>query len=51
VTGINGAKWQVEVARKLDEETDVDRYGALRGMLTRYIEHMHGNAPVHEWPI
>jgi hypothetical protein len=51
VTGINGAKWQVEVARKLDEESDVDRYGALRGMLTRYIEHMHGNAPVHEWPV
>jgi hypothetical protein len=50
VTGINGAKWQVDTARKIDGETSLDRYGALRAMLTRYIENMHGNAPVHEWP-
>jgi hypothetical protein len=50
VTGVNGARWQVDMARRLDEDSNLDRYGALRGMLTRYIEHMHGNAPVHEWP-
>ena len=50
VTGVNGARWQVDMAHKLDRSANLDRYGALRGMLTRYVEHMHGNAPVHEWP-
>jgi hypothetical protein len=51
VTGVNGARWQVDMVRRLDEEDNLDRHEALRVMLTRYIENMHGNAPVHEWPI
>jgi hypothetical protein len=51
VTGVNGASWQVEMVRRFEEEEHLDRYEALRAMLTRYIEYMHGNAPVHEWPI
>jgi gamma-glutamyl:cysteine ligase YbdK (ATP-grasp superfamily) len=51
VTGINGARWQVETVRRLDADDNLDRAEALRGMLTRYIENMHGNAPVHEWPL
>jgi hypothetical protein len=50
VSGVNGATWQVETVRRLAEKNNLDRPEALRGMLTRYIEHMHGNAPVHEWP-
>jgi hypothetical protein len=51
VSGVNGARWQVETVRRLDEEDNLDRYEALRTMLTRYIKYMHGNSPVHEWPL
>jgi hypothetical protein len=51
VTGQNGSRWQIDVVRRLDEEDGLDRYEALRGMLGRYMEHMHGNVPVHEWPV
>ncbi len=44
----NGATWQTaEVARR--EEAGASRSEALRGMLARYIELMHSNAPVHTW--
>jgi gamma-glutamyl:cysteine ligase YbdK (ATP-grasp superfamily) len=51
VTGINGAAWQVSTLRAIDENTSADRHEVLRTMLTRYIEHMHTNVPVHEWPL
>jgi hypothetical protein len=49
VTGRNGARWQVDTVGRLEAATHLDRYGALRAMLSRYTEYMHGNAPVHEW--
>jgi hypothetical protein len=51
VTGRNGARWQVDTAHRLEREGRLDRYEALRGMLARYVEHMHGNSAVHEWPV
>jgi hypothetical protein len=50
-TGRNGARWQVDTVRRLEQEGGLDRGEALRGMLARYVEHMHENAPVHEWPV
>ena len=46
----NGAWWQVEMLQKL-EQGGLDRPAALRAMLTRYVEHMHSNVPVAEWPL
>ncbi len=50
LTGVNGAAWQTGALRSIDDNFNVDRHDALRMMLTRYIEHMHSNVPVHEWP-
>jgi gamma-glutamyl:cysteine ligase YbdK (ATP-grasp superfamily) len=48
----NGAEWQAQVFHHIDDEKQPsDRREALRAMLTRYIEHMHTNEPVHTWPI
>ena len=49
LTGQNGATWQIATVQGL-EEAGRDRYGALRQMTLRYIEHMHTNEPVHSWP-
>jgi hypothetical protein len=46
----NGAAWQAEVFHDLYARRGLDRRGALREMTRRYREHMHSNAPVHEWP-
>jgi len=44
----NGSTWQTaEVARR--ERAGASRPEALRGMLSRYVELMHSNAPVHTW--
>ena len=51
LTGRNGATWQVETVRKLDEEQNLDRLDAMRQMVRRYIEHMHSNEPVHTWSV
>ncbi|GII23024.1 glutamate--cysteine ligase [Planosporangium mesophilum] len=51
VTGRNGARWQVDTARHLERERNLDRHEALRGMLDRYVECMHSNTPVHEWRV
>ena len=48
-TGINGAVWQSETVAHL-EARGMERPQALREMLSRYIEHVHGNEPVHTWP-
>jgi hypothetical protein len=48
----NGAEWQVETVRKIDEQRQpLDRREALREMLHRYVELMHSNEPVDSWPI
>jgi len=46
----NGASWQIDTVRSLEQTDNLDRPEALRQMLQRYIEHMHTNVPVHEWP-
>jgi hypothetical protein len=51
LTGRNGATWQIETVRRLDEDDHLDRYEALRAMLQRYMPNMHSNVPVHEWPL
>jgi hypothetical protein len=48
--GRNGASWQVATVHRL-QERGADRLTALTGMLTRYIEGMHSNEPVHTWPV
>jgi hypothetical protein len=45
VNGTNGASWQVDTVRWLND----DRVRALHGMLQRYVENMHTNEPVHTW--
>ena len=50
LTGNNGATWQVDALHRLEERDDIDRTEALRRVLQRYIDHMHTNVPVHEWP-
>jgi len=51
VTERNGAQWQVDTVRSLQEGGRHDRRQALREMTQRYVEHMHSNAPVHTWPL
>jgi hypothetical protein len=50
-TGRNGAVWQAEVVRYLQEERGMDRMAALREMLRRYSVNLQGNDPVHTWPL
>jgi gamma-glutamyl:cysteine ligase YbdK (ATP-grasp superfamily) len=50
ITGRNGATWQVDTVRRLEETTMVNREQALREMTRRYAAHMHTNEPVHSWP-
>jgi len=50
LTGTNGASWQIEAVRRL-EDGGVDRVEALRRMLALYTEQMHANAPVHTWEL
>lgn len=52
ITHINGAEWQVNTVRRLEEQNrSLDRGDALRDMLGHYVEYMHANEPVHSWPI
>jgi hypothetical protein len=51
VTGVNGARWQVDTMRAIEDRDNLDHEDALRTMLRRYIDNMHGNLPVHDWPI
>lgn len=44
-----GASWQVDTVNTLSERR-MDRPEALRCMLTRYLECMSANEPVHAWP-
>lgn len=47
-TGRNGARWQVETVRAL-QDGGLTRPAALAAMLRRYCERMHTNQPVHTW--
>src|SRR5215218_3280585 len=47
----NGATWQSRTFRRLYEDEGHDRVEALRRMTVLYREHMHGNQPVHTWPL
>lgn len=47
-SGLNGAAWQVQTVREL-EERGLDRPRALAEMLRRYCDLMHSNTPVHTW--
>jgi hypothetical protein len=52
ITHLNGAEWQVRAFHHIDDEKQpLDRRDALREMLARYVEHMHSNEAVHDWPI
>ena len=51
VENANGATWQSRTFRSLYEDRGLDRADALREMTVRYREHMHGNEPVHTWPV
>ncbi|MFV0452121.1 MAG: glutamate--cysteine ligase [Propioniciclava sp.] len=50
LTGMNGAEWQVRCVRALEERGQT-RPAALRTMTAAYAEGMHGNEPVHAWPL
>jgi hypothetical protein len=50
ISGRNGASWQIDTVRRLEETTMVNRERALREMTRRYASHMHTNEPVHTWP-
>jgi hypothetical protein len=51
VTLQNGASWQSGAFHRLYDERRLERHDALREMTVRYREHMHGNEPVHTWPV
>ena len=51
VTQRNGATWQSATSHHHYEQAQLDRLDALREMTVRYRELMHGNLPVHEWPM
>jgi gamma-glutamyl:cysteine ligase YbdK (ATP-grasp superfamily) len=49
---MNGAEWQARMFHHIDETLQpLDRREALREMLRRYVELMHTNDPVHNWPL
>jgi hypothetical protein len=51
VTLQSGASWQSAVFHQLYDERRLERHDALREMTLRYREYMHGNEPVHTWPV
>ena len=51
LTGRNGASWQIGLLQRLESDGNMDRTEALREVLRRYMTHMHGNVPVHDWPL
>jgi len=47
----NGAAWQVEFVRRVQDQGQADRGEALRIMTQDYIGLMNTKEPVHTWPI
>jgi hypothetical protein len=51
-TGMNGAEWQARMFHRISEQhRSMERRDVLRAVVTRYIELMHSNEPVHTWPL
>jgi gamma-glutamyl:cysteine ligase YbdK (ATP-grasp superfamily) len=50
LTGVNGATWQVDAVRRL-QDRGLDRAEALRQMTAQYAENMHANIPAHTWEL
>ncbi|MGC5028615.1 glutamate--cysteine ligase [Micromonospora sp. DT229] len=51
LTGRNGATWQIATLHRLESTDRLDRPTALREVVRHYVDLMHTNHPVHEWPI
>ena len=49
LTRRNGATWQVDTVRHVEETTGMSRPSALREMLRRYADRLPANEPVHTW--
>jgi hypothetical protein len=48
----NGAEWQARMFHHIDEtKQPLDRRDSLREMLRRYVDLMHSNQPVADWPV
>jgi hypothetical protein len=45
----NGATWQTEAVRHIENTTGMSRPSALREMLRRYADRLPANEPVHTW--
>ncbi|WP_020577625.1 hypothetical protein [Actinopolymorpha alba] len=51
LSGQNGAEWQAAVFHRLYDRGGMSRLETLRAMMSRYVENMSTNAPVHTWPV
>jgi gamma-glutamyl:cysteine ligase YbdK (ATP-grasp superfamily) len=51
MTGMNGAEWLARMFHRVSEQRAMERRDVLRAVLSRYIELMHSNEPVHTWPV
>ncbi|HKE64639.1 MAG TPA: glutamate--cysteine ligase [Micromonosporaceae bacterium] len=51
LTRRNGATWQVDTVRHVEETTGMSRPSALREMLRRYADRLPANEPVHTWSL
>jgi hypothetical protein len=51
LTGRNGATWQAEMVRALEERCGLDREHALAEMTQRYLKLSHAGEPAHTWPL
>jgi gamma-glutamyl:cysteine ligase YbdK (ATP-grasp superfamily) len=49
--GANGATWQVQTVDALQKRDGLTRPQSLAAMLSRYVERMHSNEPVHTWDL
>ena len=47
----NGAVWQSEMVRALEQERNLDRMSAITEMLNQYRDGLYHNEPVHLWPL
>jgi gamma-glutamyl:cysteine ligase YbdK (ATP-grasp superfamily) len=50
IRGVNGATWLI-AEHEAELRRSGDKVEALRAVTRRYAEHMHGNEPVHTWPL
>jgi hypothetical protein len=50
-TGRNGAVWQIEQVRHLEEHRGLNRDEALAAMVQRYVQLGRDGEPAHMWPV